>query len=209
MLLPLSPKSPRIAEEQPLRDREIRAILRERLACTRRLDPTAVIIEEFGLRRRRVRFDLALVSSVLHGYEIKSDRDSLRRLAGQVAVYNDVFDRATLVVGERYAKHVFKNVPAWWEVLLASRGTTGTELHRLREGSRNPNRSARALAELLWAQDAMRLFEKRRGSRGYKSKPRAVLWDLVSEIYSLDEIASEVRNLLKARKEIGSAVRYS
>jgi hypothetical protein len=173
------------------------------------LDPTAVIIEEFALRRRRVRFDLALISNILHGYEIKSDLDSLVRLPRQVAVYNDIFDRATLVVGERYAKRAVRSVPRWWEILVATTRASGTELHRLRKGVANPKRSARALAELLWADDALRLIETRRGTRRYRYEPRVVLWKLVSETYTLEEIASAVRHMLKARREIGSGVRYS
>ena len=51
----------------------------------------------------QVRIDIAVVKGALHGFEIKSDFDNLKRLARQVDLYSQVLDRATLVVGERFA----------------------------------------------------------------------------------------------------------
>jgi hypothetical protein len=192
-----------------LGDLEIRTILRERLSSATRRDPSAVIIEELELRRKQVRFDLALVSSFLHGYEIKSDRDSLRRLGRQVSVYSEVFDRATLVVGSRYVEDALQAVPAWWEVIAVRSAGTSGRLIRVRGGRRNPARSADVLVQLLWAEDALRLLEQRGGTRGYRGKPRQVLWNRICEVYSIDEIAAEVRRQLKARTAHGSATRCS
>ncbi len=55
------------------------------------------IIEEFGLCRGKVRVDMAAVNGALHGYEIKSARDCLGRLATQVDICAQVLDRATVV----------------------------------------------------------------------------------------------------------------
>jgi hypothetical protein len=74
-------------------DVAIRPALRSRLLVEHAHDPETVLIEELGLRRGLVRVDIAVVNGLLHGYEIKSDRDSLRRLAKQVDVYSAVLDR--------------------------------------------------------------------------------------------------------------------
>jgi hypothetical protein len=47
-------------------------------------------------------------------YEIKSERDDLTRLPGQVAVYGQVLDRATLVVAERHCAAALTLIPDWW-----------------------------------------------------------------------------------------------
>ena len=125
----------------------------------------------------------------------KSDRDSLRRLRGQVAIYGRVLDRASLVVGRRLASNAIDAVPAWWEVLVAERFTGGVRLRRVRTGRRNPRRDGRALVELLWLEDALTLLAARNAIRGYRGRPRREVWDKVCALYDVDEIASAVRRV--------------
>ncbi len=67
----------------PLADSDIRPLLREWLRARHEGDPETVILDELGICRGRVRIDLTVVNGLLHGYEIKSDRDTLARLATQ------------------------------------------------------------------------------------------------------------------------------
>lgn len=97
-----------------------------------------MVIEALGLCRGQVRIDLAVVSGLLHGYEIKSDRDSLRRLQGQVDVFGRVLDRATLVVGERHLARAVKIVPDWRGVLRIAPSPKGHRFKTLRRGSKEP-----------------------------------------------------------------------
>ena len=131
-------------------DAQIRPALREHLLRRHANEAGTVLIEELGLRRGSVRVDLAVVNGSLHGFEIKSDRDSLRRLAGQVELYSQVLDRATLVVGERFAPFATSLVPAWWGVVRVSSKPSGLRFTTLRQSRLNPKRNARVLAELLW-----------------------------------------------------------
>ena len=82
-----------------IRDAEVRPALRTYLEQQESARPDTILIEELGLCQGRARIDLATVSGVLHGYEIKSPRDRLSRLASQAATYCRVLDRVTLVVG--------------------------------------------------------------------------------------------------------------
>lgn len=79
---------------------EIRQALRLRLSNKHAKEAdtvfaNTVFIEELGICCGQGRIDLAVVNSLFHGYEIKSDRDSLRRLDNQVELYSKVLDRAT------------------------------------------------------------------------------------------------------------------
>jgi len=190
---------PRVDRETAPGDREIRdallAILRESHAG----DDDVALLEELGLCRGEVRVDVTLVNGTLHGYEIKSDRDSLRRLVRQVALYSAVLDRATLVVGERHLLDAANVVPPWWEILLANVTPAGIVLTQLRTGQVNKNRDRRVLVELLWLEDALALLAARNAVRGFRSKPRCDVWNRVCEIYDVDEIAAVVRERLKAR----------
>jgi biotin operon repressor len=177
----------------------IRDALRAYLLAKNAKDSDSVVIEELGLSRGHVRVDIALVNGRLHGYEIKSDRDSLRRLSRQVELYSKVFDRATLVVGDRFAAHAKDAVPDWWGLLHARRASSGFHFRTLRRCRLNPERDIRVLAELLWANEALRLLNERNVARGARGKPRRVLWERICQHYGLEEVAQVVRQNLKAR----------
>lgn len=182
-----------------LGDAEIRFVLRSCLSQKHANKSRTVFIEELGLCRGRVRVDLSVVNGLLHGYEIKSDRDNLRRLNNQVELYGKVFDRATLVVGERHLAEVLDNVPVWWGILLAHRSAKKLQIKTVRSPRSNPKKDPRALVELLWLEDALALLEERDAARGYRGKARWIVWDRVCELCSLNEIAKAVRTQLKAR----------
>ena len=149
--------------------------------------------------RGGVRLDIAVVNGLLHGYEIKSDRDSLRRLGKQVDVYGRVLDRATLVVGDRFLKVASGLVPPWWGLLHVHAEGEKLEFRVVRPEEKNPRRDPRALVELLWSDHAMRLLEQRDAARGVRRKPRRIVWARVCEHFGVEEIADAVRTGLKAR----------
>ena len=180
-------------------DAEIRSALRTRLQLEHGGAADTVIVEELGFCRGQVRIDLAVVNGLLHGYEIKSDRDSLRRLGVQIEYFSKVLDRATLVVGERHIDKTIEMVPGWWEILRVQTGTEGLQFFLERQGAENPNRDPRVLVELIWLDDAVALLEQRGAAKGFRGKPRRVVWDRVCECFELEEIAKSVRDHLKAR----------
>lgn len=186
-------------------DPDIRVALLQRLRAAHARQQDTAFIEELGLCRGRVRVDVAVVNGILHGFEIKSDRDSLRRLAGQVDLYGRVLDKATLVVGASHVDDAVTLLPAWWEVQVVHGSADRPQLTRLRPGRKNPTREARALVELLWSHDALALVEARGGARGYRGRPRREVWDRVCELYKVEEIAAAVREALKARSSLGAS----
>lgn len=62
----------------------------------------AVIANEFRLGTTSVRADLAVFGTEFVGIEIKSERDSLKRLNVQVAAYTKYFDRVIVAVSARH-----------------------------------------------------------------------------------------------------------
>ncbi len=156
-------------------------------------------IEELGICQGRARIDIAVVNGVFHGYEIKSDRDSLRRFPRQVEMYSKVVDEATLVVGCRHLDESLGLVPNWWGVIQAESGVVGVRLKTIRQGCANPNIEARSLVELLWRDDAIGLLDQRGAAYGIRSKPRRMVWDRICERFEVEEIASAVRAKLMDR----------
>lgn len=183
----------------PFADADLRPALRARLLLDHACEPDTIVLDELGLCRGEVRVDMAVVNGLLHGYEIKSDRDSLRRLGGQSAIYNRVLDRVTLVVGERHLHEALGIVPAWWGILRIDASGHEPGFRPLRRGRKNPTLDPRALVELLWLEDAMALLEHHRIARGMRGKPRRVLWDRLCDHLHADAIAAAVRAGLRAR----------
>jgi len=180
-------------------DAEIRPALRSSLLSSVAGDKDVAVFEELGICRGQVRIDLAVVNGTLDGYEIKSDRDSLRRLGAQIELYSRVLDRATLVVGNRYLAGAAGMLPDWWGILRIEPTPGQPRFGVVRDGSPNPGLDPRALAELLWLEDALLLLDRCGGARGVKGKPRRLVWDRVAERCAVEEIGEAVRTSLKAR----------
>jgi hypothetical protein len=180
-------------------DAIIRPFLRTQILAYQNDSADTVVIEELGICRGQVRVDMAAVNGMIHGYEIKSDRDSLSRLYGQVYLYGKVLDQATLVVGEFHKVEVLDMVPEWWGIISMFDETENPSFYSLRDPKKNPNRDPRSLVELLWRDDALALLEQKNVAQGLRDKTRSVLWDKVCEHYTLDEISTAVRHQLRSR----------
>jgi hypothetical protein len=180
-------------------DAEIRAALKTRLLKEHLKEIDTVFVEELGLCRGAVRADLTVVNGSIHGYEIKSDRDSLRRLARQAQTYGRVFDRSTLVVGDRFLTAA-DLLPAWWGILHAQQTSEGIKFRTIRKARLNRHKDPRALVELLWSDQALALLEQRGVARGVRRKARRFVWDRVCTELSLREISDAVRAHLKASR---------
>lgn len=192
-------RQPHMIPPPLLFDADIRPALKGKLLAAHRNEPDTVLLDELGVCRGEVRVDVVLVNGLIHGYEIKSDYDSLRRLPGQIELYNKVLDRATLVAGERHVEEAAAILPEWWGVLSVEATRLGPRFKTFRRARKNPARDARALAELLWLDDAMELLERHKLDRGVRGKPRRVVWDHICKNLDIDVIASAVRTNLKAR----------
>ena len=109
-------------------DKIIRTELKELI--TKKYSSSAVrVIEEFCLEDRATRIDIAVVNGILHGYEIKSDLDTLLRLPKQMNSYNSVFDQITLVVGIQHLYEAFNLIPDHWGVMVAKIDNSGNKLY--------------------------------------------------------------------------------
>lgn len=192
-------------QSRGMRDADIRTGLYPFLASKFRRDPSTVIANELGIRQGLVRVDVAAVNGSFYGFEIKSGADSLDRLPRQVAEYGRVLDYAAVVVAEKHRDAVEALLPAWWGILIAKPELGTIKIRRARRLMRNPAVDARALSELLWHDEALVLLDARNSARGLRSKPRALAWDRLSEIYSTDEIRGFVRAALKTRAARESA----
>lgn len=182
-------------------DREVRQALHSRVLREHHGQPNTLVLDELGLRHGTVRVDIAVVNGFLHGYEIKSDADTLTRLPTQVDVYSKVLDRATLVVGERHVEKAKLCVPEWWGIKVVCSGPRGgIDFETARSIQMNPAIDPLALAELLWRDELVALLQKSGVSAKLLRRPRGALYKHLVEIMSLDELRVTIRQQLKGRE---------
>lgn len=181
-----------------MRDRDVREALLRHLH-REHPEPDTLFVDELDLGGL-VRVDVAAVNGSLWGYEIKSARDTLRRLPLQVEVYSRVLDHAALVVADNHHEHALELLPEWWEVYIATAvDGGGVELDLQRHGTPNPGVDPLQLAQLLWRDEALAELAERGLDRGVRSKPRRVVWQRLVDSLELGELQRVVRTRLKTR----------
>lgn len=164
-------------------------------------EPTR-LIDELGLCGA-VRVDVAVVNGSLSGFELKSDRDTLRRLPTQVEYYSRVLDHASLVIGEGLrSRHADGElVPEWWGVVVATQSEAGDVLlEEVRPPELNQAVDPEGLVQLLWRDEALDELSVRGLDPGVRNKPRAAVWARLASSVSIDELRALVRARLKARE---------
>jgi hypothetical protein len=183
-------------------DRIIRTALKADLEKLHAGDDKLRIVEEFGIEHGAIRIDIAVVNGLLHGYEIKSDRDTLLRLPEQMDAYNSVFDQVTLVVGKQHLYDAIRMVPDWWGITVAKLGTNDSVvLNRIREAKDNAGQSNISIARLLWRREALGILEEAGKADGLRSKPRKFIYERLSTILDQETLEEKVREILFFRED--------
>ncbi|MCK4123781.1 MULTISPECIES: sce7726 family protein [Ralstonia solanacearum species complex] len=183
------------------RDRDVRDAVLRKVLADHLADPRVLVVEELGLQHGSCRIDIAVVNGFLHGYELKSDSDTLERLPAQVEAYSYALDRATLVVGGNHLEAAEALLPSWWGIKVARNGKRGgvvIETHRA--VGMNPCVSPYHLAHLLWRPEVAEILSAR-GVEGRQLRGnRRELYKLAADLIPLNELRLFVRESLKHRK---------
>ncbi len=183
-----------------MNDTAIRTALLIGLNREYRNDLDTLIIEELGLCQGEARIDIAVVNGCIHGYEIKSDQDTLKRLSRQAAIYSRVLDRVTLVVSGGHLDEALPAIPDWWGVLVAMKRKGRICFVQERKTHKNPHLDPFALVQLLWRDEAYKALKERNLHTGLTKKARVGLWEVLSEQVPLAELTRLVRETLKLRQ---------
>lgn len=162
-------------------------------------DPAdTLVLDELEVCQGIARVDVAVVNGILHGYEIKSDADTLARLPVQVQAYSRAFERVTVVCGRKHLVNVRRLIPAWWGILVAECHDGAVRLVHVRRDQRNPSIDLFAQAQLLWRDEVLAALERYELAQGIRSKPRLALWRQLAT-QAPAAVSEVVREALKAR----------
>lgn len=157
------------------------------------------IIEELAICDGLARADIALANGVLHGYEIKSDHDSLDRLTNQIECYDKTFDKNTIVVGKKYADRIINYIPLHWGIEVAYINRFGNiSIKKIRTSKLNKQISLSHLLDLLWNNE-IKLYLRENKIRGYSKKDRTELKEMAIENIAYKNLKDYTRETIKTR----------
>ena len=176
------------------------ATVRQRLGhevLSRASEPSEAVYE-FWVPRSNARADVALIgASVLEGFEIKTERDTLRRLPRQTTAYARIFDRCHVVLALRHLDRAIEMLPPSWGVLvIESAGTSSFSVVRVADA--NQSVDPEILVRLLWRDEALAALR----ALGVQLDPRAGrsrMWELLLALLDLDVLKQVVRHALLQR----------
>lgn len=157
-------------ESARMRDIDVRIALRRSELARFAHDGESRVVEEMGIFRGEHRIDAAVVNGHLHGYEIKSAKDTLTRLPTQAAAYGAVFDFLTLVAATGHLERAATLLPPCWGLALAEPDGPHVRITPVRPAIPNPLVDPYHVAQLLWKVEALDLLDRHGGARGFRGK---------------------------------------
>ncbi len=177
-----------------MNDFEIRRILHPYLCKTNKKQRDTIIIDEFNLCSGLARIDIAVINGVIHGYEIKSEEDTLNRLPNQIKYYNKSLEKISIVINPIHVEKVLHEVPEWWGIIIIE-----NNLNEFRTAEDNPEIESISLLQLLWKDELHSILEKY--NIMYKRDlNKKKLGEIIACSLNTSIISQETRSLLKSRK---------
>lgn len=183
-------------------DSEIRSALHAKRLRRLKQHPDTLVIDELCLAHARGRVDVAVINGCIHGYEIKSAKDSLGRLRAQVEIYRQTLQKLTIVAATRHVDSVALHAPEWCGVLEAKQGLRGAiGFAAIRAPRTNPDIDPVMMAHLLWRDEVVEILSGI-GHHAPKDlrRPRKQLYCMVCEALTLRELTIAIRSFMARRQ---------
>ncbi|WP_342644524.1 sce7726 family protein [Mucilaginibacter sp. CSA2-8R] len=181
-----------------MRDFDIRSTLKQTKLIHFFNDGSSKIVDEFTFPSTNSRIDIAVINCELHGYEIKSSRDTLQRLPNQLIGYEKVLDYLHVVAEPKHIVHIEKILPDWVGLTVCQEVNSNVELLDIKLSNKNPHKEAFHIAKLLWRDEIIDILNA--NNIKFRKKDRNwLLCEVLAANLELDFISKEVRNKIKLR----------
>jgi len=182
-------------------DADIRHALHARYLHRARARPDTLVVDELGLVHAKCRIDVAVINGCIHGYEIKSARDTLGRLDRQLKIYCQTLQKLTLVVATKHVDAVMGIIPKWCGLIEAREGPRGgVSFHRMQKAQFNPNVKPYMVAHLLWRDEVKDLLKERGVALRELQGNRKQLYKMLCKTMTLNEITTSIQGCMEQRK---------
>ncbi|WEL58020.1 sce7726 family protein [Pseudomonas kermanshahensis] len=142
-----------------IKEKAIKAALIDWLYSKGHVDD-AVLINEMVVANWARRADLALANGRLHGFEIKSAFDSLKRLPGQIESFQKHFDKVTVVAASKFIPEILKCYPEEVGVLEVCLRAGRVMFRQARSGRISEVRDRQIIASLITKAELEKLLRQ-------------------------------------------------
>ena len=160
-----------------------------------------LVIDELGLKNGESRADIAVVGKQLIGYEIKSEKDNLKRLEGQVIAYNEVFDKVFIISSEKHLEQIIHLIPHWWGIyLIKPDDSDKCQFTYYRKAGINKTKDSFGLVQLLWKDEATHLLNFYFNHRTKQNNTKLDLYNILTSRCSTKDISRYAIQYLKNRQ---------
>jgi hypothetical protein len=173
----------------------VRGALREHVMAA--VSGAQETVDELWVPRSNERADITVLGRWMDGFEIKTERDTLKRLPRQMVAYGRLFDRCTAVVAERHEQSAAEMLPEWWGITTVHINGAVT-FTTVRKPRTNPAVDPEILVRLLWRDEVM-LALISLGLEPNRKASRGSLWTELLRSASLKQLRYAVRNALLHR----------
>lgn len=183
-----------------MRDQVVRAAFHKSVLKSAHEDPASFVVDELGLKNGEVRADIAVINGKMVGYEIKTDKDTLLRLSPQILAYNEVFDKAYIISGEKHLDKVRSLVPEWWGIyIIKPTGPDKCKFVCIRRGKLNRNKDAFGITQLLWKEEVKEIVESITNNYVKTRLTKYDLYDILVSNLDTNKITQLASKYLKKR----------
>ena len=174
--------------------------IKEKLRQTTLLRSGGLVIEELPICGHAARADFAVIDMSISGFEIKSERDTLRRLENQILHYDKVFEYSWLVVAAQHFQEAKQIVPWHWGLMTVP-GKKDLGLEICREPTRNAEISSNAILEFLWTNELIEILVENNingfGQSWGRQKLRCLIAD---ELETIDVVEATLSRMAARRR---------
>lgn len=155
------------------------------------------IVNELGIANGNSRIDIAVINGILHGYELKSESDSLGRLVRQANYYDKIFERMTLVIDRKFLTQSKEIVPKWWGISVVNADYSKTI--PIRKGRKVKTKNYPTLLNLLWKQELTGLLDYLEYPKKLKRLGKDDIYKLILQDKRKDTVKEYIYSALKKR----------
>lgn len=189
-------------------DLEIRQAFHKKKLKQQHADKQTLVIDELGLMHGSNRIDIAVVNGCIHGYEIKSSKDTLVRFNDQLDTYLKTMQKLTVVVAPNHLNEVLDIAPQWVGIIVAEKGKKGAiHFKTIRKTKKNPYVNALNVAHLLWKDETQALLEKLGVPSSIRRGTRLELYKVLVSRIKLEELVNSIKVVFENRSNWRSGAR--